>query len=339
MATMRDIASASGVSLGAVSRILNNDMTLSVTAATRQHVLEVAASLGYEKKPRSAHANSNANSNTYSSLTFGILQWFSPTQELEDPYYLSVRLGVEDYCINNNIKVVRAFRSDSDYSHALSGVNALVCIGKFDSAEISSFVDICPRLVIADMHTNRLEYNSISLDFEAAIGNMMEAFNSKGFKKIGFLDGREFLSEENVYPDRRRELFVRFAREYDFEYEKFSAEGDFTSESGYLMMKELIESGDLPEAIFAASDSIAIGALRALNEAHIAVPDDISLVGFNDISAAAYTTPPLTTIHAPAFEMGSYAACFIHKEYDLYAKLKTPLHMTLPCSLVMRESL
>lgn len=339
MATMRDIAAASGVSLGAVSRILNNDMTLSVTSATRQHVLEVAASMGYEKKPRNAHANSNVNSNAYNTLTFGILQWFSPTQELDDPYYLSVRLGVEDYCLNNNINVVRAFRSDSDYAQALSGVNALVCIGKFDSSEISSFVDICPRLVIADMHTNRLEYNSISLDFESAIGDMMTEFNSKGFKKIGFLDGREFLNEENVYPDKRRELFVRYAKEYGFDYEKYSIEGDFTSESGYLMMKKLIESNSLPEAIFAASDSIAIGALRALSEAHISVPNDISLVGFNDISAAAYTTPPLTTIHAPAFEMGSYAACFIHKEYNLYAKLKTPLHMTLPCSLITRESL
>lgn len=331
MATLREIASASGVSLGAVSRILNNDTSLNVTTATRQHVLDVAASMGYKKKARAPKASR--------SLTFGILQWFSPTQELEDPYYLSVRLGVEDYCINNNIKVVRAFRSDSDFKYSLSEIDALVCIGKFNNEEISSFVQICPNLILADMYTNRAEYNSISLDFEAAICDVMDAFNQKGFKKVGYLGGLEYLSADNIYPDRRRELFISKACELNMDYKNYFLEGDFSAESGYAMMKELIDKKQLPEAIFAASDSIAIGALRALSEAGISVPKDISLVGFNDITAAGYTTPPLTTVHAPAFEMGSYAANFLHRDFDLYTNLHTPLHMTLPCTLIMRESL
>ena len=330
MATLREIASISGVSLGAVSRILNNDTSLNVTASTRQHVLEVAASLGYEKKPRTTHI--------FKNLTFGILQWFSPAQELEDPYYLSVRLGVEDYCMSNNIKVMRAFKSDSDYKYSLSGIDALVCIGKFSTEEISNFIEICPKLILVDMYTNRSEYNSISLDFDAAIDDIMDSFNKRDFKRIGYLGGQEFLSTDSIYPDRRRELFVLKAAEYNMSYKDYFKEGAFSSESGYAMMKELIDENRLPEAVFAASDSIAMGALRALNEAGIRVPEDISIVGFNDISAAAYTTPPLTTVHAPAFEMGSYAANFLHKDYELYLKLNSPLHMTLPCKLVLRDS-
>lgn len=330
MATLREIAQQSGVSLGAVSRILNNDTTLNVTATTRQHVLEVAAALGYEKKPRTSHAGK--------SVTFGILQWVSPDRELEDPYYLSVRLGVEDYCISNSLKVVRAFRSDADYKYALTGVDALVCIGKFGNDEISSFMEICPKLILVDMYTNRFEYNSISLDFEAAICDVMDGFKNKGFKNVGYLGGLEYLGADSIYPDRRRELFIQKALEHKMNYKDYFIEGDFSSESGYSMMKSLIASGRLPEAIFAASDSIAIGALRALSEAGIQVPGDISIVGFNDISAAAYTTPALSTVHAPAFEMGSYAACFLHKDYELYTRLKMPLHMTLPCGLILRDS-
>lgn len=331
MSTIREVAAEAGVSVGAVSRILNNDTTLNVTAATRQHVLDVAASLGYEKK--------NRNKGNSNSVTLGILQWFSPSQELEDPYYLSLRLGVEDYCMKNNIKVVRAFRSDPDYKHSLSGIDSLVCIGKFGSDEISSFVDICPKLILADMYTNRAEYNSISLDFDAAMLEVMARFNEKGFKKIGYLGGCETLSGGKLYPDKRRELFVSEAIRYGMDYKDYFIEGSFSSESGYAMTRLLISTGRVPEAFFAASDAIAIGALRALNEASISVPGDVALIGFNDVSAATYTVPALTTVHAPSFEMGSYAANFLHRDYDLYLKLGAPLHMTLPCRLVMRDTL
>lgn len=331
MATIRDIAAAAGVSIGAVSRILNNDTTLSVTAATRQHVLAVAAGLGYTKKPRKEKAQSE--------LTVGILQWFSPAQELEDPYYLSVRLGVENYCIEHHLNVVRSFRSDADYRNDLSGVNALVCIGKFHETEIRAFSEITNRLILVDMHTNRASYNSISLDFETALYEVMNDFHRKGFCHVGYLGGLEYLNASSVYPDKRRELFLQYAAQMEMVVEPYLKEDAFSSESGYHLMHTLIGEGRVPQAIFAASDTIAMGAMRALTEAGFCIPGDISVVGFDDISAAAYTAPPLTTIHAPAFEMGSYAVQFLHIGFPLYEKLKTPLHITLPCYLVRRDSL
>ena len=101
-------------------------------------------------------------------------------------------------------------------------------------------------------------------------------------------------------------------------------------------MLELISSGKLPTAVFAASDPIALGALKALREEGLRVPDDISLIGFDDISLCQMTSPPLTTVHAPAYEMGQYGAGIVY--HLLPEPSGTALHIKMPCRLVIRDS-
>ena len=116
-----------------------------------------------------------------------------------------------------------------------------------------------------------------------------------------------FLSP-NLFTDMRREVFIRFCEEHSIDYQPYMKEGAFTVTSGYEMMSDLLQDAALPTAIFAASDLIAIGALKALNEHGLSVPEDISLMGFDNITMTEFTTPPLTTLHAPAYEMGNYGA-------------------------------
>ena len=330
MATIREIAAKAQVSPAAVSRILNNDPSLNVTVATRQRVFDIAAELGYEKKDRGKKSSD--------TLTYGILQWYSPKQELDDPYYLSIRLGVENYCTEKHINVIRAFRSDSDHMASLSGADGLICIGKFDNEEIEHFKKLTPCFILVDMHTARVEYNSISLDFENAVKDVMNYLYELGHRTIGYLGGREYLKEHIVYPDMRRQVFQSFCEAHGITYLPYLLEDAYTSDAGYHMMTSLIQEKKVPSAIFAASDSIAIGAMRALAENGYRIPKDVSIVGFDDISSASYTTPPLTTVHAPSYEMGAYAAAFLTTQYPLFEQYKTPLHMTLPCQLVKRGS-
>ncbi len=102
------------------------------------------------------------------------------------------------------------------------------------------------------------------------------------------------------------------------------------------MMNQLLESKNLPTAIVASSDPIAIGALRALNNSGIRVPDDISLMGFDDTSLSSFTTPPLTTIHAPAYDMGSFGANIVFNILRLQPA--TAMKIKLPCQLMERQS-
>lgn len=102
------------------------------------------------------------------------------------------------------------------------------------------------------------------------------------------------------------------------------------------MMNDLLKLDVLPTAVVSSSDPIAIGALHALTDKGFRVPEDISLMGFDDTSLSAFTTPPLTTIHAPAYDMGNFGANIVFN--ILKHQPATALKIKLPCKLMERQS-
>ncbi len=328
MATLKDIAARAGISAGAVSRILNQDETLNVTPKTRERVYQIANELGYHKK--------NAPS---PNTTIGIFQWFSQFQELQDPYYQSIRMGIEKYCADKKLEVIRTYKSDSNYKDTLKNIRALICIGKFDDAQIKEFQSLAPYVLFVDMKTKRIHCNTICLDFPQAVTDAMDYLYELGHRKIAYLGGKEILQDQSVYYEERKESFITYCETHQITYKPYLKESGFSSEDGYQMTLELIRDNQLPTAIFAASDPIALGAMKALTESQIRIPEDISVMGFDDINLAAYTQPALTTIHAPATFMGEYAAHYIYMlSRAASIEYQTPVRLVLPCELVIRDS-
>lgn len=327
MATIKDIAASAGVSSATVSRILNNDNTLNVSPETRQKVLDTAHAMNYKKKSRAS---------SKSAYTLGIVQWFSPQQEMEDNYYLLIRQGIEDFCMQSCIHVVRTYKADVNYMDSLKNVDALVCVGKFSKDEIKRFREMTSSIIFLDMPIDDLSVSTITLDFEHAMKTGLDYLTSLGHKKIGFLGGKEYLADKQLFPDMRKTLFIKYCQEHDISYEPYVVEKEFTTESGYIMMNRLLDQEDLPTALIASSDPIAIGALRALNDRGLRVPEDISLMGFDDTSLSAFTAPPLTTIHAPAYDMGSFGANIVFNILKLQPA--TAMKIQLPCKLMERQS-
>lgn len=327
LATIKDIANKAGVSSATVSRILNQDQTLNVPIETKQLVLKTAQELNYQKKIKK---NKNI-------ITIGIIEWYSLQQEIDDPYYLSIRNGVEEYCLKNNIGIVRVFKDDINFIQSLENVNGLVCIGKFSMEHIKQFEAINRNIIFVDMFMNPIHHCHIVLDFKNALKDVIEYLKKLEHHHIGFLGGKEYLDETVEYEDTRKKYFIKFCEENHVDYSSWIKEGSYTIESGYNMMNEMINDGQLPEAIFCASDPIAIGALKALHEHHIKVPEDISVIGFDNIDHANYTNPPLTTVFAPTFDMGSMAAQYLYEAIKA-THLTSPIRVQLPCFLIERES-
>lgn len=327
MATLRDVAMAADVSTAAVSRILNNDDTLAVPFETRQKVIAAAKKLGYTKKPRAG---------IKSSFTLGILQWFSSTQEIEDHYYLTIRQGIEDFCLKHCIQIVRAYKTDVNYLEFLKNVDSLICIGKFSQNEVKEFQKIAANVIFLDMSTNDTSCSTLTLDFDQAVMDTMNYLTELGHTHIGFLGGLEYLEDGTIFPDKRKTAFIRYCKQHSLTYKPYFKEGEFSSRSGYLMMSEILTNEHLPTAVFAASDGLAMGAMRAIHERNLHVPEDISIIGFNDTNLANFIQPALTTIHAPAYDMGSYGANIAYHMQNEH--LNTAMRITLPCKLVKRES-
>ncbi|MCR5742336.1 MAG: LacI family DNA-binding transcriptional regulator [Lachnospiraceae bacterium] len=326
MATVRDIASLAGVSAATVSRILNNDHTLSVTIQTREKVLECARVLGYEKPDRAKPSKA--------VFTLGLVLWFSAQDEARDSYYIQARHGVEDFCSKNMIDIVRYFPGDGDMAQILKNVGGIICLGKFSKSMIMRIISISSNVVFLDMEVEDLHITSLTMDFEEAVYSALNHLTGLGHKTIAYIGGREYIDDGEAIADPRAAAFKQYMEHREMDYKPYFSEGEFSPQSGYEQMRALLSAKNKPTAVFAASDALAFGAMKAIREAHLRIPEDISIVGFNDEEACQYMTPPLTTIHAPAYDMGQHGANLIFVSQNL--SIHTPLRAKIPCELIIR---
>ena len=173
----------------------------------------------------------------------------------------------------------------------------------------------------------------ILLDFKNAVKDVVSYLSQK-HTSIAYLGGKEIIHDK-LYHDQRKEYFEHYCKEYNIDYSM--SEEEFSIESGFNMTYELIKNKKLPSAIFAASDPIAIGAMRALKQYNIKIPEDVSIIGFDNIETTNYTDPPLTTVFAPTFDMGFMAARQLFDAFKHNENI-SPIKILLPCFLIERDS-
>lgn len=177
---------------------------------------------------------------------------------------------------------------------------------------------------------------TFSLDFKKAVYDVMEYLETRGHKKIGFLGGKEFVEQGVTFDDDRKKYYLKYCNRHHLDGSQYLKEGMYSVESGYGMMSELIQEKNVPTAVFAASDHIAIGAMKAIHENGLRIPEDISIIGFDDVDLCEFTTPALTTVHAPAYDMGQYGVNFLFASSNL--TLSTPIKVKMSCEIIERES-
>ncbi len=333
MATIKDIAQKAGVSPATVSRVLNYDASLSVSDEKRQLILEIAEKLDYrtprKRKSKGAHKQ----------LRIALIHWYTVKQELEDPYYMSIRIGIEQACMEHKIEILKVYDPKNYDFNDLHRVDGLIAIGKYDDAQIDQFYEVTKNIVFVDSSPREHLFDSIVIDFEKAVLNVIKTLVKHGHKHIGYIGGREYVGETKTPLGERRELIFR---EYMDSIGMIDNDeiyvGAFVAESGYQLMKQAIEhSKDLPTAFFIASDSMAIGALRALHEKKLKVPEQVSIIGFNDIATSKYTVPPLATVRVHKEFMGETAVELLIER--IIKKREISKKVIIPTEMVHRESL
>ncbi|MEH7332397.1 LacI family DNA-binding transcriptional regulator [Neobacillus drentensis] len=300
MATIKDIAQIAGVSIATVSRVLNYDTTLSVSDETKKRIFEVAEELSYKKK---------SSIRKQESGRIALLQWHSEKEELEDLYYMSIRLGVENRCRHHGIQVVKYFQ-DNYGDLREDEIQGLIAIGKYSSKQVKDLLAITKNIVFVDSSPDEEKFDSIVIDFEKATEKVLNYFLEKGHERVGYIGGREvFKDKTSKIEDPRERAFKRYLAEKDSLNEAFMYIGNFSVDAGHTLMKQAIqEHGEnLPTAFFAGNDSIAVGALRALLEKGVSVPDRVNIIGVNDISISKYVFPSLSTIKVYTELMGETA--------------------------------
>lgn len=333
MTTIKDIAEKAGVSLATVSRVLNYDSSLSVSYETKKRVFEIAEELEYKT------LRQRSNGTKGKKKTIALVYWYTLEQEIEDPYFLSIRLGIEKMCNEHKVSLIKLYKEQDSWNfEVLKSVSGIIALGKFDQEEISILEKYSKHLVFVNYAPESDKYDSVGVDVTKAVFNALDYLRKLGHQDIGYIGGSEVfgLSREK-FNDERIDAFKLFMTNQEiYNEEKVLLSDGFDSKSGYLLMKEAIDKDNLPSAFFIGSDNMAIGALRALHEAGIRVPNDISIVSYNDIPTAQFTVPPLSTLKVHTEFMGEMAVKLL---IDRIVHMRNvAVKMIIPTQLLIRES-
>lgn len=330
MATLKEIASKVGVSITTVSRVLNYDKTLSVSEDLRKTIIETASEMNYRTPRNRTKIQSNKK------LKIGIVHWYDVHQEVDDPYYIQIRRGIEKLAIKSSIDTLLIYKRNDKYDlSSISNIDGLICVGKFSSAQINQFNKLTKSLVFVDFSPDEEKYDSVVLDFTSAVKTVLDTLLKEGYSKIGYLGGVEYIGKNLKLGERRETVF----RDYLFQQGKLNAKyihiESFTTESGYKMMKHALSRKDKAEVYFCANDLIAIGAMRAIYEQGLSIPKDIALIGFNDNPQSEYTYPPLSTVRVFTEFMGEQALLSVCERIE---GRKIPIRKVIPTKIVKRKS-
>ena len=331
MVTIKDIAHAAGVSSATVSRVLNQDQAMSVSDETRIKIFTIAEQLGYKKSKKT-------NKRSKFSHRIAIIEWYTEQEELDDLYYYSIRLGAEKRAQELGYEVIRIFNNDS--LTQLENIDGIIAIGKFSPDKIKELETYSDKLVFVDSDTLNFGHSCVTTDFENSVINVIDYFINNGLKKIGMIAGQETSSDRStLLSDPRLNTFQSYLTQLKLYDPNLIKIGSFSSEAGYKIMKEFImELGDnLPPAFFAANDALASGALRALQEAKIPVPERVGLISFNDTSLAKYMYPKLSTVTVFTEEMGKQAIQILEQSF-LKDSPSVAYMVKLATRLTIRES-
>jgi LacI family transcriptional regulator len=297
--TLEDIARQAGVSRSTVSRVVNDHPN--VREGVRKRVLEVIRSTGY-------HPNAAARTlASQRSWMIGLVLPRSVSSFFTDPYFPHLTRGIAQACNQYNYTLglfLISSTKDEDKifprvsrTGLLDGI--LVQSGQVGDQLIDRLVNSSMPLVIAGrpFHSDKVSY--IDVDNANASSNAVSHLIRLGRKHVGTISGP---SNTTVGIDRQAG-YVRALTERGLMVDdSLIAEGDFTEAGGYYAMQRLLPAK--PDAVFAASDTMAFGAMRAARDAGLRIPEDIALVGFDDLPLAALSDPPLTTVRQPVYQFG-----------------------------------
>jgi len=301
--TLREIAKAVGLSTATVSRVLNFDQTLSVSARTRQVIIETAEAMKYEP-PR---ARNRANQQGLSKIA--LVHYLRPDQELVDPFYVALRLGIESRCQALKVETIKVYHTDSQPDASLlQSASGIIAIGRHDENEIAWLKRHNRNLVFADFSPPTDEFDCVESDLMLAMRKLLQSLSKAGYRRIAFAGWVDvYDGVPSAHPERRCRAYMQWAEEAGMFDPRICLTGNKTEESGYTLTRQILSEAERPDALVTGNDSMAIGAYRAIHEMGLRIPDDIAVASFNDISVAQFMNPPLTTVHLPAQEIGETA--------------------------------
>ncbi|MFT4113243.1 LacI family DNA-binding transcriptional regulator [Silvibacterium sp.] len=323
---LKELAEYLGLNPSTISVVLNDTPGRSIPEATRQRIKEAAQKLNYQPN---LVARSFRNRRT---LTIGIM-----VPVLSDGYHTEIMTGAGDCLVNAGYFYFTAHHRHrpalvDQYSRQLvaKGAEGLICIDTAIEHPMS-----VPVVAVAG-HRHVRNVTNVVLDHRRAAELAIQHLYSLGHRRIAFMHGQPFSSDSNdrwqSMVDVCRELGLPMHPELIMQLDRDIS----TPELGYPVVEQLVKARRKFTALVCFNDIAAIGAIRGLRDLGLRVPEDVSVIGFDDIKAAAFLTPGLTTIRQPLAEMGRFAAQYMVNRLNQTEEFRE--QVAFEPELIVRES-
>jgi LacI family transcriptional regulator len=332
---LEEIARLAGVSRSTVSRVINGDAR--VSDAARARVQEVIQTHDY-------HPNAAARS--LASRRTGIIGLLIP-REIEwiftDLFFPQVIKSISSACNAADLNLMMLMESSESDEAAQRLFNRIVGGRYLDGIIVVSNVIEEPLVAMLDRHDFPFvlvgrhpsrDLSWVDVDNRTASRAAVEHLLGHGHRRIGMIGGSPnliaTLDRRDGYHDALLDAGLALDPALDIS-------GNFTEVGGYAAMRRLLTlAGERPTAIFSASDLMAFGAMRAIEEAGLRIPEDIAIIGFDGVARGAKILPSLTTVSQPVAGLGVEAVAVVQQRIELPGQ--PPMHRYLPTELTIRES-
>lgn len=318
MTTIKDVAKHARVSVTSASYALNGTGTISED--TRKRVLEAAEELNYHPNAFARHLKKRKTG------TIGVF-----ISRFGGSFYEEILEGIHDAVLNTDYELIVCpeTRTISKLLTQRQIDGAIVFDSKIKSDIILKLASKIFPIVVLDRYLEADYLFPLLLDNQQGTKEAFYHLYEQGARRISFVSG----ALDSFDNHERMRAFFREADKNSVPIQRYN--GDFTEKSGYAIATMIIKTNELPEAVFCANDQMAIGFIKAMNEHQLNAPDDIAIVGFDDIQMAKYMQPTLSTIGASRFSWGTAAAT----QLISFLENKNPFHPhRIPTRLIQRES-
>lgn len=296
--TMKDVARKAGVSINTVSRALNGKPD--VNEDTKKRILEIADKLNYVPN---FLAKGLVTKNT---RTIGVI-----VSDNADPFFATIVKGVEDFARSKGYNIILC-NTDEKYEREEEAIRLLrekqvdgllitLAPAQEKRADILELKRAETPFVLLNRHMDDVMTDYVINDNVYGAYIAVSHLIKSGHKRIGYISGPSQISSARERLEGYKKALLENSIEFDNSLVK---ESNLRMEDGYRIMRKLLELKNRPTAVFAYSDLLAIGALRALVEAKLKVPKDMALVGYDDIEFSEFLEVPLTTVHQPKYRIG-----------------------------------
>lgn len=325
MATIKDVAKHTGLSIATISKYINGGNVLEENRAMIQEAIEL---LGYKRNEMARGLKTNK------TMTVGIL-----IPSLENIFFTSIVSMIEDQLLEEGYgTIICDFKEDIDMEKKKleflvnKNVDGIIMVSYgADKAYIQELLDKKIPVILLDRMIKGLDCDCVLADNLNASYQAVEALITRKHKRIGIICG----PEDTYTALERRKGYIRVHEDYDLEIdESLICPSDYTVEGGYEALKEFWNMGSRPSAVMVTNYEMTIGAIMAINELNIKVPEDLSIIGFDNIQMSKVVRPPLSIVEQPMKEIGRTAAKLLvkrlkddYEDFPAVYRLKTNVYI------------